>query len=116
MRISDWSSDVCSSDLLERYLLLVNDLPGISGTGVLRPSGSELVGSELVVTVERKRFDGFAVADNRGSRFTGPFGASVALAGTALTRFGDLSFPILYSPLSHPSYRIPPVSSLGPLF
>src|SRR3546814_19445815 len=115
MRISDWSSDVCSSDLLERYLLLVNDLPGISGTGVLRPSGSELGGSELVVTVERKRFDGFAVADNPGSRLTGPWGAAVAVAGNGLTRLGARADALLYSALDAPEERIALGAYPGPM-
>src|SRR3546814_12585285 len=34
MRISDWSSDVCSSDLLD--IVLVADLPEAAGVGVVR--------------------------------------------------------------------------------
>ena len=57
---------------LERYLLLVNDLPGIRAVGFLRANAGELGASELVVQAERKAFEGYAYANNRGSRFTGP--------------------------------------------
>ncbi len=57
---------------LERALLLSTDLPGVSATGMLRP-GEEVGSSELVVTVTERDFDVFASANNRGSRFTGPW-------------------------------------------
>ena len=57
---------------LERYLLLANDLPGIRAIGFLRANTGELGASELVVQAERKAFEGYAYANNRGSRFTGP--------------------------------------------
>ncbi len=57
---------------LERALLLATDLPGITATGVLRP-GEEVGSSELVVSVTERDFDFSASANNRGSRFTGPW-------------------------------------------
>ncbi len=57
---------------LERYLLLVNDLPGIRAVGYLRANKGELGASELVIQAERKAFEGYAYVNNRGSRFTGP--------------------------------------------
>ena len=57
---------------LERYLLLANDLPGISAVGFLRANAGEIGASELVVQAERKAFEGYAYANNRSSRYTGP--------------------------------------------
>lgn len=57
---------------LERALLLAGDLPGVSATGVLRP-GEEVGSSELVVSVTERPFDFSISANNRGSRFTGPW-------------------------------------------
>ena len=56
---------------LERYLLLANDLPGISAKAVLRPSAT-VGAADVVVTVEQDRFEGSLAADNRGTTFLGP--------------------------------------------
>lgn len=82
---------------IERYLLLVNDLPGIKAVGVLRPSGAALGAAELAVVVERDPFDGFAAVDNRGSKFTGPWGASVGVGANSFTRFGERTGLVLFS-------------------
>jgi len=60
------------NDELERYLLLINDIPGVSARGVLKPSATPGA-SDLVLVGERKRFDGYASADNRGTRYVGPY-------------------------------------------
>ncbi len=63
------------SETLERYLLLLGDLPGITARGVLRPS--DMPGaSDLVIVLDRKPMDAVASFDNRGTRFVGPFQAS----------------------------------------
>lgn len=57
---------------LERRLLVLNDMPGISGTSVLRP-GTQIGGSSLIVTLDAPA-DGvqFAV-NNAASRILGPW-------------------------------------------
>ncbi|MFO0995399.1 MAG: ShlB/FhaC/HecB family hemolysin secretion/activation protein [Alphaproteobacteria bacterium] len=69
--------------VLERYLLLLDDLPGMTARGVLRPSSTPGA-SDLVVVVERKLFDGFASSDNRGSRFIGPYEFSLGGNGNSV--------------------------------
>ena len=91
---------------IERYLLLMNDLPGISGTGVLRPSGSEVGAAELVVTAQRKRFDGFALMDNRGSEFTGEQGVALGLSANSFTPFGEQTELVLFSALDDEEQRV----------
>ena len=91
---------------IERYLLLMNDLPGISGTGVLRPSGSEVGAAELVVNAERKRFDAFALVDNRGSEFTGEQGAALGLSANSFTPFGEQTELVLFSALDEEEQRV----------
>jgi hemolysin activation/secretion protein len=56
---------------MERSLLLSNDLPGVSASGVLRPSEDVPGGSDVVVDVTQPRVTGGVSADNRGSRFSG---------------------------------------------
>jgi hemolysin activation/secretion protein len=57
---------------IERVLLLINDLPGASARGLMRPSPTQFGGAELVVTLIEKSFDGSYTLDNRGSRYVGP--------------------------------------------
>lgn len=64
------SRPVRSADL-ERYLLLVNDLPGVSASVALRPDGGQ-GRVTLVLHVTQTRFDGLLAADNRGSEAIGP--------------------------------------------
>lgn len=56
---------------IERALLLSNDMPGVSATGVLRPSPSTPGASELVVTVAQPSVTGGLAANNRGSHLSG---------------------------------------------
>lgn len=57
---------------LERYVLLIGDLPGIEVSTVLKPSPDNPGGSELIVLIKRKVLGGRFEADNRGSRAIGP--------------------------------------------
>src|SRR3546814_12102240 len=65
MRISDWSSDVCSSDLCVEFLLAARDVALALGKYFERERDARAVGRELVVVdVERQIADrlGFAAA------------------------------------------------------
>jgi hemolysin activation/secretion protein len=57
--------------LIERGLLLANDLPGVTANGVLKPSASVEGASDLIVTVAQPTLTGGIAADNRGSHFSG---------------------------------------------
>ena len=73
---------------LERYLLLLNDFPGMRVSGVLAPS--DVPGtSDLILEVTYKRIDAYASIDNRGSRFLGPYQAEVSGAYNGLFDTGD---------------------------
>jgi len=56
---------------MERGLLLANDLPGVSATGILRPSPDTQGASDLVVDMTQPWIAGGIAVDNRGSRFSG---------------------------------------------
>jgi len=74
---------------LERYLFLVNDIPGVEASGVLR-KGEDMAGaSELVVKVSRKAIEGYLMANNRGSKFTGPGRAVLSVQDNAATAAGE---------------------------
>jgi len=69
---------------LERYLLLINDLPGVTVTGLLRPLPTEFGAAELVLTLEEQTFNGSYTFDNRGSKYIGPWEHTLALSAHSL--------------------------------
>ncbi len=69
---------------LERNMLLINDLPGASVKGLLRPAPSQFGAAELLVTVTQKPYEGSLSTDNRGSKFVGPWQHSATVAANSL--------------------------------
>ncbi|MEO8301606.1 MAG: ShlB/FhaC/HecB family hemolysin secretion/activation protein [Rhizomicrobium sp.] len=65
---------------IEQALLLTNDLPGVTASGVLRPSPDTAGASELVVTVPDNPIAGRFAIDNRGSRYSGIWSATADVA------------------------------------
>jgi len=64
---------------LERYLLLVNDMAGVTTQNIIRPSKDTPGASELVVVAERQMLDGYLSYDNYGSYYLGPERATLGL-------------------------------------
>ncbi|MDD4616623.1 MAG: ShlB/FhaC/HecB family hemolysin secretion/activation protein [Alphaproteobacteria bacterium] len=69
---------------LERYMLLMNDLPGTTITGLIRPSTSNFGAAELVLTIRRKQYEASYTFDNRGSKTIGPFQHTVILGANSI--------------------------------
>lgn len=69
---------------LERYLLLIRDLPGIHAEGLLRPARNVPGASQLVIQVSYKPVGAALGADNRGSRFVGPLQITTSLTENSL--------------------------------
>ncbi len=65
--------------MLERYLLLMNDLPGVTAHAVLRPATDAPGASDVIITISEKSVDGSVTLDNRGTRFMGPIQAGVTV-------------------------------------
>lgn len=63
---------------LERALLLVNDIPGLHVHPSLRPEGKESAAYDLVLTLQQRRFSGFASLDNRGTESLGPWETQIS--------------------------------------
>lgn len=74
---------------LERWLLLVQDMPGISIRAVLQPSDAEPGALVLVAKLSRKPFDVLVSASNRGASNLGPEGALLVIAGNSFTSLGE---------------------------
>jgi len=65
------------AQVLEHYLLLINDLPGVKARSFLTPSKTEHGVSHLTLVIDEKLLDAFTSLNNRGSRFNGPVNALV---------------------------------------
>lgn len=74
---------------LERWLLLAQDIPGVTVRAVLRPSTGEPGALTLVAQVERRPFAALLNIDNRASRFTGPVEMLALLDLNSFTEFGE---------------------------
>jgi hemolysin activation/secretion protein len=64
---------------LERYLLLVNSMAGLTTQNIIRPSEDTQGASELMVVAERQMVDGYLSYDNYGSYYLGPERATLGL-------------------------------------
>ncbi len=65
------ASKPLNAKTLERYLLLINDLSGMSAKAILSPSPKTPGASDVTLVVEQKPADAFFIVDNRGSRYMG---------------------------------------------
>lgn len=65
--------------VLERYVLLINDLAGISARTVVKPAQATKGAAQLVVILDEKPVSAHATIDNRGSRAIGPFQGDVGV-------------------------------------
>jgi hemolysin activation/secretion protein len=60
------------NDVLERYLLLMNDLPGAFARATIKPSQKEQGASEMTVQFSQSKVQGGLSLDNRGGELLGP--------------------------------------------
>ncbi|HEX5307228.1 MAG TPA: ShlB/FhaC/HecB family hemolysin secretion/activation protein, partial [Dyella sp.] len=81
---------------LERYLLLAQDVPGVSLHAVLQPSTEEPGAINLIAEVSRRPVSGLALMDNRASPFTGPIEGLGVLDLNSFTEFGERTELSLY--------------------
>lgn len=78
-----------SAAAIERALLLVSDIPGVTLRGTLRPLPSEPGALQLVAQVERRAVSGYVTFDNRGSKQVGPWQGLLVGGLNAFTEFGE---------------------------
>jgi hemolysin activation/secretion protein len=74
---------------LERWLLLAQDVPGVSLSTVLEPSKDEPGALTLIAQVSLKRVSGQASLDNRAFYLTGPIEFLGIIDLNSLTAWGD---------------------------
>ena len=81
---------------LERWLLLAQDVPGITLNAVLQPSLGDPGALTLVAQVARQKVNGLLTVDNRAFRQTGPVEGLLILDINSFTQFGERTELSLY--------------------
>ncbi|HEY4251910.1 MAG TPA: ShlB/FhaC/HecB family hemolysin secretion/activation protein [Roseomonas sp.] len=76
-------------EAVERALLLASDVPGVTVRGLLQPIQGEPGALRLVAQVSHRLVSGFATADNRAYRLTGPWQGLIVAGVNSLTEFGE---------------------------
>lgn len=74
---------------LERYLLLMNDLAGVTARATLVPAAEQMGAADLIIQLSEKTVTGALSVDNRAGRFLGPWRAYADLDVHSLTRRFD---------------------------
>ena len=87
---------VTDAATLERYLLLAQDVPGVTVHAVLQPSVEEPGALNMIAQVSRQAVTGLIATDNRASPFTGPIETLAGLSLNSFTEFGEKSEISLY--------------------
>lgn len=75
--------------VMERYLLLANEIPGTSVRAVLAPSKTGIGASDLNLDTTNKIITGYFSYDNYGTRYVGPQEDTLSLAANSIIRSGD---------------------------
>jgi hemolysin activation/secretion protein len=91
-----WIRPVNNADL-ERYLLLVQDIPGVSVHAVLRHVSPEPGAVQLVAELSRKPVSAYFQYDNLGSPFAGPNEMLVSGTSNSFTDFGEQIQGLFYN-------------------
>lgn len=82
--------DIVSLDTLERAMLIINDTPGVKVVKADVMPGQKVGTSDFAIGTEATpRYDGFLIADNHGSRYTGKERVSFGANWNSPTRRGD---------------------------
>ncbi|MGC8468592.1 MAG: POTRA domain-containing protein, partial [Acetobacteraceae bacterium] len=85
-----------TSAALERWLLLAQDIPGISIRAVLQPSTTEPGALTLIAQVHRSPVSGLITADNRAFQNTGPDEGLAVFDLNSFTSLGEKTEISLY--------------------
>lgn len=88
--------------VLERYLLLANDLPGMIVRSFIEPSSQSAGAATLTLKVNHKSVDAWSRINNRGTKYVGPYQAEIggSLNGIA-SADQSLTVRAISTPLEH---------------
>lgn len=113
--IAKRSRPLRASDL-ERCLLLVNDLPGIVGRGILAPSPGVTGASDLTIVIDKSLVSSVVSLDNRGTAFIGPSQLFVEGALNEVSGLSDrLGIRLITTPIDSSELRYVELNYAVPL-
>lgn len=78
-----------STEKLERYMLLINDIPGVKAKALLKPSTDTFGAADLVIDVTTKSIGASFTSDNRGNKYIGPWQEQATLTENSLLGLGE---------------------------
>jgi hemolysin activation/secretion protein len=87
---------VTDAATLERYLLLAQDVPGVTLHAVLQPSTDQPGALNLIAQVSRQAVSGLVATDNRASPFTGPIETLAGISLNSFSAFGEKTEVSIY--------------------
>lgn len=82
------TANAANTKEIERYLLLIDDLPGLTARSFMKPSATP-GGGDLIIDVSQDLFEGSASIENRGSRYIGPWRGELVGAFNSLMGVHD---------------------------
>lgn len=91
--------------VLERYLLMLNDLPGVVARGTLLPAERQPGASDLIVTVSQRKIGASFGITNRASDFLGPWQANLHLAANSVLGLYEYTSLLLVTSLGNDRLR-----------
>lgn len=92
---------------LERALLLINDLPGITARSILSPSQTQAGAADLRIVVERNRYEALIGVDTNGSRYLGPLEFIAAGSVNSLFQNNEkISGQFVFAPDNDPTHEL----------
>lgn len=77
------------TETLERYMLLMNDVPGMTARAIIRPSAATFGAADLVIQVTANQVEASFTTDNRGNRFLGPYQEQLTLTENSVAGLGE---------------------------
>lgn len=80
-----------TAETLERYVLLMQDIPGLTVQTVLRPAKNSPGATDLDLVVSHRTVTGYASIDDRGSKAIGPLQAQLGVNFNSLFGRDDLT-------------------------
>ena len=75
--------------VMEHYLLLANEIPGVQVKAVMEPSKTAVGASDLNLVAQAKPFSAYYSYDNYGTRYIGPLESSIGIEADSIFRAGD---------------------------
>lgn len=92
------ASHPLKASVLERYALLINDLPGVTVKTIITPDNTKLGAANLIFVVQQQKVSFDANYDNSGTLWMGPFEYGVGTQLNGLLHAGDATtFNVLTS-------------------